>query len=451
MQFRSVIARVFAVATAFAVATGLTIFAPGPAPASATATTATAPTPVVVGNHLIDSRNGSTFVPHGANWPSFEYACAQDWGYSQDESSSGQNAEAAAMESWGINTVRVPLNEDCWLGSDASDYGTATGYRAAVAQWVSILNAHGMVVILDLHFTAPLGQHADGQWPMADAQSPAFWKSVATAYASDPSVIFDAFNEPYSIWNDATNSYSFQLTWSCWENGGCQAPYVTEDQTVATGAAAGTYTVVGMSALVAAIRAGGATQPIMLGGIDYSNNLSSWLAYKPNDSQLIASWHNYQGQSPCGDTTTCWNSEAGTVAASVPVIVGEFGETDGGSSFVTAFMAWADAHGIGYLPWAWWDASQTSGDDALYALYSGSSFTPHAPVGTVYKTHLATLPAESPPARNFTTQPAPLNESALGSSSATETLSATGASAVPSDQRVFGPVAPGEISPAANP
>ena len=447
MQFRSVLARTVAVVAALGVAVGVTMNAP----ASATATTASAPTPVVVGNHLVDTRNGSTFVPHGANWPSFEYACAQDWGYSQDESSSGQNAEAAAMASWGINTVRVPLNEDCWLGSDSSDYGTATGYRAAVAQWVSILNAHGMVVILDLHFSAPPGQHADGQWPMADSQSPAFWKSVATAYATDPSVIFDAFNEPYSIWNNATSSYGFQLTWSCWENGGCQAPYVTEDQTVATGSAAGTYTVVGMSALVAAIRSGGATQPIMLGGIDYSNNLSSWLAYKPNDSQLIASWHNYQGQSPCGDTTTCWSSEADTVAASVPVIVGEFGETDGGSSFVTAFMAWADAHGIGYLPWAWWDASQLTGDDALYALYSGVSFTPHAPVGTVYKAHLATLPAESPPVRSFSTLPAPLSAPSLGSTSATETLDPTQAPSVPSAQRVFGPVATGEISPAAKP
>lgn len=384
----------------------------GAAPASASASAA--PTPVVVGNRLVDSRTNTTFVPHGANWPSFEYACSEGWGYSQDGDT---DAAAAAMQSWHINTVRVPLNENCWLGSDSSDWGTAAGYQAAVLAWVNILNAHGIVVILDLHWSAPPGQHALGQWPMADSQSTTFWTSVATAYASDPSVMFDAFNEPYSIWNDATNSYSFQLTWDCWENGGCQAPLVTTDQVPVTGSGAGTYTVVGMSALVAAIRAGHAAQPIMLGGIDYSNNLSGWLAHKPNDSQLVASWHNYQGQSPCGDTTSCWNSEVASVAAQVPVVAGEFGETDGSATFMNSFMTWADANGIGYLPWAWWDADGVSGDAALYALYAGPDFTANAPTGTAYKAHLASLPA-TPSLPNFITLPAPMTFPSLGASSA---------------------------------
>jgi endoglucanase len=256
------------------------------------AATASAPTPVVVGNRLVDTRTNSTWVPHGVNWPSFEYACSQGWAYSQNDDTA---AAATAMASWGINAVRVPLNSNCWLGLDASDYGNAAGYRAAVAAWVNILNAHGMVVILDLHWSAPTGAHALGQWPMADSNSIPFWTSVATAYASDPSIIFDAFNEPYSIWNNATSSYSFQLSWACWENGGCQAPLVTTNQAPVTGPGAGSYTVAGMVQLVAAIRAGHAAQPIMLGGLNYSNDLSGWLAHKPSDPQLVASWHNYPG------------------------------------------------------------------------------------------------------------------------------------------------------------
>jgi endoglucanase len=398
----------------------------GSAPASATVSPA--PTPVVVGNRLVDSRTGATFVPHGANWPSFEYACSEGWGYSQDGDTA---AAAAAMASWGINTVRIPLNENCWLGSDSSDYGNAAGYQAAVKTWVGVLNAHGIVTILDLHFSAPPGQHALGQWPMADSQSPAFWTSVATAYASDPSVIFDAFNEPYSIWNSTTNTYTFQLTWDCWENGGCQAPLVTTDQVPVTGSGAGTYTVVGMSALVAAIRAGHATQPIMLGGIDYSNNLSGWLAHRPNDSQLIASWHNYQGQSPCGDTATCWTSEVSAVAAQVPAVTGEFGESDGGATFLNAFMTWADANGVGYLPWAWWDSTGLTGANALYALYTGASFTPAAPSGTAYRTHLAALPA-APLSRVFVALPTPMTFPQLGTSStATDTAAPSASGPVP--------------------
>jgi Cellulase (glycosyl hydrolase family 5) len=418
-----------------AIAAALIGVAPlGSAPASATVSAA--PTPVVVGNRLVDSRTNTTFVPHGANWPSFEYACSEDWGYSQDGDT---DAAAVAMTSWHINTVRIPLNENCWLGSDSSDYGTATGYRAAVLAWVTILNAHGIVAILDLHFSAPVGQHALGQWPMADAQSVTFWTSVARAYATDPSVMFDAFNEPYSIWNDATNSYTFQLTWDCWENGGCQAPLVTADQVPITGSGAGTYTVVGMSALVAAIRAGHAAQPIMLGGIDYSNNLSGWLTHKPNDSQLVASWHNYQYQSPCGDTPSCWTSEVAAVAAQVPVVAGEFGETDGSASFITAFMAWADSNGIGYLPWAWWDATGVTGDNALYALYSGPNFTPNAPVGTTYEAHLAALATST---RIYHTLPAPMNLQPSGTISVPSTSSPQSAGSTEIPESTFATLTP---------
>jgi hypothetical protein len=379
----------------------------------ASATVSTAPMPVVEGNRIVDSRTDKTFVPHGANWPSFEYACSEGWGYSQDDDT---NASAAAMQSWGIDLVRIPLNEDCWLGSDADDYGTASGYKAAVQAWVTILNAHGIAVILDLHWSAPIGQHALGQYPMADAQSTSFWSSVATAYAGNPSVIFDLFNEPYSIWDDEHSKWSFQLTWDCWENGGCQAPLVDPDtQQAITGPGASTYTVVGMAAMVSAVRDAGASQPIMLGGLDYSNDLSGWLAHKPDDSQLIASWHNYPGQLDCDLATLqdCWTAATSSIAASVPIITGEFGETDGHSSYLTKYMKWADSNGIGYLAWAWWNAADLSGDAKRYALYTGPNFTPKAPEGTAYKAHLASIGPVPVPERTFTGGPLPVTVSGI--------------------------------------
>ena len=365
------------------------------APSPALASPSPAPTPTVDGNQLIDSQTGNVFVPHGVNWPSFEYACQQGWGYDQGGDTL---AAARAMVSWHINTVRIPMNEGCWLGyglgSDDGTHLTEQGYRTELENWVSILNSVGLVTILDLHYSAPDGEDAYGQYPMADEDhSPTFWTSVASQFASDNSVIFDAFNEPYSIWDDETNSLSYDLTWDCWQHGGagCTAPDVGENQ-LQDGH--GVYQIAGMQELVTAIRAGGATQPIMLGGRDYSNDLTGWLAHEPTDplpqSNLIASWHNYPGQD-C-DTQTCWNQNILPVAASVPVVAGEFGETDGGNAFMLKFMTWADAHGIGYLPWAWWDVSASEDKNAsLYALYKGSSFTPKYPEGTAYYTHLQTL------------------------------------------------------------
>lgn len=344
-----------------------------------------APIPHVQGNHMVDLRTNQIFTVHGANWPGFEYACWQGWGYSRSFSA----GEAAAIASWGINAVRIPLNQDCWLGLSGSPaYGTTAGYRAAVNNWVQLLNTAGVVAILDLHSSAPVGYAAHGQRAMADSQSLAFWASVAGTFASNPSVIFDAFNEPYSRWNNDTHTWAFQLTWECWKNGGCAAPVEDDYTSTLSGS---TFPVAGMSAIVSAIRGAGATQPIMLGGLDYSNDIRGWLANAPADGQLVASWHNYPGQR-CS-TLTCWNNEIAPVASVVPVVAGEFGQTDGGSSFLTTFLDWADLHGIGYAAWAWWKVTDAESlTNSRYALVDDPGFTPKAPSGTTYHAHLAALP-----------------------------------------------------------
>jgi endoglucanase len=382
--------RVRALAVAIVVATAV-LAAPGTAAASAAASTSTAPTPQVSGNRLVDTRTGATWVAHAVNWPSFEYACQQGWAYAQAGRTS---AAAAAMASWGINAVRLPLNEDCWLGTDGQpSFGSASGYRAAVRAWVDLLTANGLVVILDLHWSGGTGLVAGGQRPFLDDQSPAFWRSVASDYAASPSVMFDAFNEPYS-----TGSY--RLTWTCWTNGGCAMPTALDGESPGTT----TFTTTGMRDAIGAIRGAGARQPVLLGGLDYAHDLTGWLAATAalGDGQLVASWHNYPAQQTRGaDWVGDWNAEAAPVAAKVPVIATEFAQTDGGTDFLTAFMTWADARGIGYAPWAWWWTDASDGPEAnAYALIQNGSFAPRAPQGTAYAAHLRTLagsPSTPPP------------------------------------------------------
>jgi hypothetical protein len=81
-------------------------------------------------------------------------------------------------------------------------------------------------------------------------------------------------------------------------------------------------------------------------------------------------------------------------------------------------MNWADANGIGYLAWAWWDASDLSGDAAVYALYTGPNFTPKAPEGTAFKAHLASLGPLTVADRAFSGGPLPVAVSGVGSASA---------------------------------
>ena len=340
----------------------------------------------MAGNHLVDTRSGQTFVPRGVNWPSFEYACSDGYGYSDSASATkvGPDAAGAALiASWHINTVRLPLNQDCWLGEDGLPrFGKVSGYRAAVRRWVSALHEADLAVVLDLHWSGPAGVVSDGQRAMPDERSDDFWRSVARTFKKDRSVIFDVFNEPYSRYGP-NGGLVFDLTWDCWRTGGCLAPR-TGDRQALDG---GTFTTIGMWALVDAIRGTGAKQPIMLGGVDYASDLRAWLANRPEDKQVVASFHNYGGH--LCHNTACWDEVIQPIAAEAPVVTGEFGETDCQTSAVESFMDWADRHGVGYLMWAWWVLPDTA--CSTLAVLADVRGTPRAPNGTALKAHLAAL------------------------------------------------------------
>ncbi len=357
-----------------------------------TGAAAAAPQPVVEGNRIVDAVTGQRFVPHGVNFPGFEYACQQGWAYGEAGTAPDEaGSTVAAIAAWKINTVRLPLNQDCWLGQHGLPAGglTMNGYRQAVENFVETLNEAGLVAILDLHWTGPGTAIANGLRPMPDQRSVSFWSSVATRFKGDRSVIFDLFNEPHSRWN-ADGTKVFGLSWDCWANGGCQAP-AEPDTAPASGLA--WYPATGLSSLVAAARNAGATQPIILSGTDYANDLRGWLAHAPSDDQLIAGFHNYPGQR-C-HTTRCWNEEIAPVNLTVPVLTAELGQNDCGTpSHVNHYMGWADNQSIGYLAWAWWDLPTEGCRN--FALVSNLDGTPLAPVGTAFHDHLAGLPDQLP-------------------------------------------------------
>ena len=332
-------------------------------PSLPSAGAATTPPAVhVVGNELVNASNQPIRLV-GMDRSGTEYACVQGWGIFDGPSDA---ASVAAMASWHADAVRVPLNEDCWLGINGVNpsFSGAT-YRSAIHHYVRLLHNAGMVAILDLHWNAPGTTLATGQQVMADANhSVAFWYSVASAFRADPAVIFDLYNEPHDI------------SWSCWRNG-C----VTS---------AGWRTA-GMQQMLNAVRRAGANQPVMIAGLSWANDLSGWLANEPADPlhQLVASTHVYNFNA-C-NTSTCWNQTLAPVAAAVPLVTGEFGENDCAAGFIDTYMAWADSAGVSYLGWTW-DTWNCSSGPALITSYSG---TP-TPYGAGLHAHLAALAALSP-------------------------------------------------------
>ncbi|HEX2702464.1 MAG TPA: cellulase family glycosylhydrolase [Solirubrobacteraceae bacterium] len=325
----------------------------------------------VSGNHLT-TLSGTTVRLLGVDRSSGEYMCVNH-GATTVWSGPTNAASIAAMTSWHVNAVRLPLNEDCWLGINGVNprLGGAQ-YRLRVKRYVDALNAAGLYVILDLHWAAPGKILATEQWPMADAtHAPAFWRSVGRAFRGDRAVLFDLFNEP------------FISSWPCWEDG-CSTEFTdSAHQNI-------TYRTAGMQQLVNAVRSSGARNPLMLGGLGYAGDESQWTKYEPNDPdhQLIVSYHTYNFAG-CTDAA-CWQQTIGAIATTTPVVTGEFGENDCGDSYSLAYMNWADAHGVSYLAWAW-DATDSgwscSGGPALIVNYAG---TP-TPYGVGLQSHLAAL------------------------------------------------------------
>jgi len=368
----------------------------------------------ISGNHFVNGA-GQTIRLLGVDHASAEYACAQGWGYNDGHM---DDADAAAIAAWHANAVRFPLNEDCWLGingqpnsSQTSDTLTAAGYRQAIVTYVDALNAHGIYAILDLHWSAPGTQVALEQQPMPDSDhSPAFWTSVASTFKSNPAVVFDVFNEPFDPTDPRSGSdpnAQDAVTWNCWETGTVNGPSGgSACSTVAydeNGPTATRYQIAGLQTLVDSIRSAGATQPIMTGGLNFSNDLSQWATHAPDDplNQEAASFHNYPGQ-VC-DTVDCWNATVAPVAANVPVVTGEFDEDDYLNSscadhtpgtFDSDYMDWADQHGVSYLAWGWELLSSSEVNSqgcSAYFLTSDTAGTPAPPNGTSLHDHLAAL------------------------------------------------------------
>ena len=344
----------------------------------------------VAGNKLIDG-SGAPVQLRGVNRSGTEYACVE-WGGPFDGPS--DQTSVAAIAGWHVNAVRLGLNEDCWLGINGEPIGglTAASYQSAIINYVNLLHANGLYAILELHWSAPGTVKATSQTTLPDYDhSPAMWASVAAAFKNDHATIFDVYNEPTNDGqhcgptSPAACAADSQQNWWCWSHGqGC----VTNDNS----SFPQPWRIAGMEELIGAVRGAGASNVVLVGGLQYSNDFTSYLKYKPADSanQMAASFHVYNFAS-CNNLS-CWNQTVAPVAAQIPVIAGEIGEDDGGHGLILdPFMAWADGKSISYLAWTWdtWGC----GGPVLISNYNG---TPCQTFGSGYQAHLAAVAGPSP-------------------------------------------------------
>ena len=166
----------------------------------------------VSGNQLM--QNGQPVRLIGVDIETSQYYCLGD--NTEPFAMPADSASISAIESWHVNTVRILLNKDCWLGLDGQPHATTVAhYRQSIESFVAMLNVAHLEVVLAMWSNVPIIYSANGKHqagiqtlPMADAQyGETFWSSVASAFRSYTGVIFDLYGEPHKI------------SWPCWKNG----------------------------------------------------------------------------------------------------------------------------------------------------------------------------------------------------------------------------------------
>jgi len=356
--------RLVALAAGAAAGIGVYVALPSSGQTPAHQAAGSAPQLHVSGNELL-SASGQRVVLRGVDRSGTEYQCVQGKGIFDGPSS---QASVTAMRTRGIDAVRVPLNEACWNGESYVNPAYAGArYRAAITSYVRLLNDSGMVAIVDLHWTdgaytgnssACSSAQATCQKPMPDAaQAVPFWRSVARAFKGNDAVIFDLFNEPYPERADGGNETE---GWQCWLDGGRACIGIR-------------YRVAGMQTLVNAVRSTGASNVIMLGGLEWSNDLAGWLSHQPvdPDHDLAASWHSYNFNA-CS-TRSCWTRQIAPVAAKVPVVAGEIGENNCADTYIGPLMNWLNSKSVSYLAWAWNTDFNCANGPGLITSYDGAA------------------------------------------------------------------------------
>lgn len=328
-------------------------------PASATIGFSGPPVVRVSGNHLVNG-NGGRIRLIGVDEAGAESVCVEGDGFGVPLYSGPSSTVIAKMKSWKINAVRLPLNEDCWLGINLPhpQFGGAA-YRSAIVNYVNRINAAGLAVILDLHWSAPGSQLAMHGAVMADEDhSPTFWSSVAKNFKGHQGVVFDLYNEPHSV------------PFSCVIHGGC----------VAHG-----FKVAGYDQLISDVRHAGATNVIMVAGTHFAALPTGFSTMMPQDPlhQVAISVHVYDFNAAAAPTAWAKWIQLGLLSK-VPFVTGELGEQDCTAKFIDTYMKWADAHGVSYLAWTF-NSGPCGGP---YLLNSKGDPTPY---GAGYKAHLAQL------------------------------------------------------------
>jgi len=200
-----------------------------------------------------------------------------------------------AIEQWKANVIRLPVNADNWFGRGPWQNDGGVAYRKIVDAAIEATASRGAYLALDLHgFGMPFAKDLE------------FWQDAAERYKNHPAVLFELFNEPHTV------------TWQEWHDGG-----VLPEENMKQAANDEEPVSPGMQGLLDAVRARGAHNVVIVGGLDSAYDLTGimqgfGLYERLGGHGIIYSSHVYPWKKN-------WQEKMLVAADTYPLFLGEVG------------------------------------------------------------------------------------------------------------------------------
>jgi hypothetical protein len=241
----------------------------------------------VQGDRLVNA-NGQVVWLKGVDTPSLEW--------SKTGTNLSQSHYTYISQTWKANVVRIPINQD-WALSDSN-------YLATLDKVLDYTQNAGLYAIVDLHWIG------GKQQAMPNSSSVTMWTKLATRWKGRSNVLYDIYNEP------------FNTSWSNWK------PWAEK--------------------LIDAVRAGNPSAVCVVGGPDWSYDLSGFGANPINRSNIVLSVHDYPWK------VFPREKAYGYLAAKYPILVGEWGGDDSKTSWANTLLSYINANHLNYTAWGFY-------------------------------------------------------------------------------------------------
>lgn len=253
-----------------------------------------------------------------------------------------------------VPAVRIPMTASTWLGVETKASKNNLDkypnfnvqYQDLVADFVKEYSTHGIVTILDLHWTDDDTDNA-AMAGKGKTDCVKFWDSVASKFGDNPMVFYELYNEPHRVSQEQ------------WAHGDASTS--------------------GMLEMLAAVRKH-TQSPVIIAGFDgFAYDADSLISLdatlvKQNEKNVIWNFHPYMGPDQAGDDRKCPAGFESRIQQMIngtekPIIITEFGQgcqpTEGAAEscpgvydgkamgYDESILTICQKHAVSWLPWAW--------------------------------------------------------------------------------------------------